>query len=94
MDVHVIIKSPVLTEKSTKMSDEQNKYCFRVDRNAAKIEIGKAIEELFGVKVIHVNTSFVRGKKKKVRYRIGKTPDWKKAIVTLREGDKIEFARV
>lgn len=92
MDSHIIIKSPVLTEKSTGMSEKENKYSFRVGGNATKIEIGKAIEELFKVKVVHVNTSFVRGKKKRVRQRVGKTPDWKKAVVTLRKGDKIEFA--
>ncbi len=92
MDAHIIVKSPYLTEKSTGMSEKENKYSFRVDRNATKIEIKKAVEELFKVKVAHVNTSFVRGKKKRVRHTIGKTPDWKKAIVTLREGDKIEFA--
>ena len=92
MDSHIVIKNPVLTEKSTGMSEKHNKYSFRVDRNATKIEIGGAIEELFKVKVIRVNTGYVRGKKKRVRHKIGKTPDWKKAIVTLREGDKIEFA--
>ncbi len=92
MNAHTVIKSPYLTEKSTGMSEKENKYSFRVDRNATKIEIGKAVEELFKVKVMHVNTSFVRGKKKRVRFRIGKTPDWKKAIVTLRKGDTIEFA--
>jgi len=92
MDAHVIIKRPVLTEKSVGMSEKENKYSFRVDRNATKIEIGKAVEELFRVKVLRVNTSFTRGKKKRVRHKVGKTPDWKKAIVTLREGDKIEFA--
>ena len=92
MNAHAVIKSPYLTEKSTGMSEKENKYSFRVDRKATKIEIGKAVEELFKVKVMHVNTSFVRGKKKRVRFRIGKTPDWKKAIVTLRKGDTIEFA--
>ena len=92
MDSHVIIKSPVLTEKSTGMGEKDKKYTFRVDWNATKIEIKRAIEELFKVKVVRVNTSFVRGKKKRVRHSVGKTSDWKKAIVTLREGDKIEFA--
>ena len=86
-----IILSPVLTEKSSDMSQAHNKYSFRVRRDSNKKEIGAAVQELFKVKVEKVNTISMRGKNKRVRFREGKTPDWKKAIVTLKEGQKIEF---
>lgn len=91
MNAHTIIKNPVVTEKSTDLTGKYNKYSFVVDERANKIEIKKAIEELFKVKVIKVNTVRMRGKQRRVRFQQGKTPDWKKAIVSLREGDKIEL---
>lgn len=77
-----IIKAPVITEKS---NDElQNgKYTFEVNKKATKIDIANAVEKLFNVKVLKVNTMTVKGKKKRVRYVEGKTSDWKKAIVTI-----------
>ena len=77
-----IIERPIITEKS---NDElqQGKYTFRVNKKATKVEIAKAVEKLFEVKVLKVNTMTVGGKKKRVRYKEGKTPDWKKAIVTI-----------
>ena len=77
-----IIIAPVVTEKS---NDElqQGKYTFKVNKKATKVEIGKAVEKLFGVKVLNVNTMIVKGKTKRVRYQEGKTSDWKKAIVTI-----------
>lgn len=86
-----IILSPVLTEKITAMGEAENKYAFRVSRDSNKKEIGRSVERLFKVNVKKVNTITMRGKKKRVRFRIGKTPDWKKAIVTLKEGQAIEF---
>lgn len=86
-----IILSPVLTEKITEMGETGNKYAFRVSRDSNKKEIGRSVEKLFKVNVKKVNTITVRGKKKRVRFRIGKTPDWKKAIVTLNEGQTIEL---
>ena len=91
MKAHTIIKSPVITEKSTDLSEKYNKYSFAVDGRANKIEIKRALEEVFKVKVIKVNTVKMRGKQRRVRFRQGKTPDWKKAIVTLRKEDKIEL---
>ena len=81
----------IRTEKGSGMLP-LNKYLFWVDRSANKIEIGKAIEEIYKVKVSAVNTIMMRGKLKRVRYAMGKTPDWKKAIVTLKEGSKIDIA--
>lgn len=92
MNSHDVIKKPLLTEKSSRMSERENKYSFRVAKSANKIEIRKAVEELFSVKVTSVNTVMMRGKKKRVRHRLGKTPDWKKAVVSLIRSDKIDFA--
>ena len=77
-----IIIRPVITEKS---NDEMQagKYTFEVNKKATKVEIAKAVEKLFEVKVLNVNTMIVKGKTKRVRYQEGKTPDWKKAIVTI-----------
>ncbi len=86
-----IIKSLLQTEKSTMMLSE-NKYLFWVDRKANKIEIRKAIESIYRVTVTKVNTQFSRGKLKRVRYKEGKTPDRKKAVIQLKQGDKIEIA--
>lgn len=84
-----IIKTLVRTEKSAWLEPER-KYCFKVARNANKIEIKKAVEEIYKVKVEGVNTSLVRGKLKRVRQEQGRTTSWKKAVVTLQEGHKIE----
>ena len=70
----------------------ENKYLFWVDKRANKIEIKKAIEEIYKKKVIKVNTIIVSGKKKRVRYKEGYTSEWKKATVTLEKGEKIDVA--
>ena len=77
-----VILKPVVTEKSN-MELENGKYTFKVAKKATKVEIKKAVEKLFGVKVLKVNTMNVDGKERRVRYQPGKTPDWKKAIVTI-----------
>ena len=77
-----IIIAPVVTEKSNDQLQE-GKYTFKVNKKATKVEIAKAVEKLFEVKVLNVNTITVRGKKKRVGYHVGKTSDWKKAIVTI-----------
>ena len=84
-----IVKSLLRTEKGTRLL-EQNKYIFWVDKKANKIQIKQSVENVYKVKVKDVNTVMSRGKKRRVRYVQGKTPDWKKAIVTLKEGSKIE----
>ena len=92
MSTHLydVIREPVITEKGTKLAS-QNKYFFRVCKDATKPAIKKAVEEIFNVKVKDVNTIQVSGKWKRVRMQPGKTSDWKKAIVTLKAGQKIEF---
>jgi len=85
-----VLKKPLITEKSTSLLQE-NKYTFEVDPRANKTEIKQAVQTIFKVKVEKVNTMRVKGKTKRVRNIPGKTPDRKKAIVTLRKGDKIEI---
>jgi large subunit ribosomal protein L23 len=77
-----IIIRPVVTEKSNDGLQE-GKYTFEVNKKATKIEIAHAVEKLFEVKVLNVNTMMVRGKQKRVGYHTGRTSDWKKAIVTI-----------
>ena len=87
-----IIKRPIITEQS--MADaEMKRYTFEVAKTANKIEIAKAVEEVFGVKVVKVNTLRVTGKLKRTgRYPAGRRPSWKKAVVTLSDDSKsIEF---
>ena len=92
-DPYQIVKYPLITEKSTILREDKAQYTFRVDRRANKNEIKKAIETIFkDVSVVSVNTINVRGKPKRFRYnKRGKTSDWKKAIVTLKEGDVIDI---
>lgn len=86
-----IIEGLLHTEKGSNLLP-LNKYIFRVSRNANKLEIKKAVEEIYKVKVASVNVLTVSGKKKRLRYKEGRTTDWKKAIVTLKQGEKIETA--
>lgn len=84
-----IIKTLVRTEKGT-MIEPQRKYLFQVAKKTNKIDIKRAVEEIYKVKVKSVNTVTVKGKLKRVRQEVGLTTPWKKAIVTLKEGEKIE----
>ena len=87
-----IIIKPIVTEKMTAMADKLNRYGFRVCPDANKLQIKKAVEELFGVKVAKVNTLNVKGHLRRQGRTQGYTSDWKKAYVTLTEGSKaIEF---
>jgi large subunit ribosomal protein L23 len=91
-DPRTIIQQMLLTEKGTGLTESQNKYLFRVAPSANKVEIKSAVEKLFNVKVTQVNTMHRPGKNKRVRtMSYGKTSAWKRAVVTLRAGDKIEF---
>ncbi len=87
-----IIQTASLTEKATLLGEKQNKYVFRVAPRANKIQIKQAIEKLFGKTVVAVNTANYAGKKKRERRAdFGRKPHWKKAIVTLKEGEKIDL---
>ena len=85
------ILQPVFTEKATDLADNHNKYTFKVDPRANKIEIQQAIESIYKVKVAKVNTMNVRGKARRYKNIPGKTANWKKAVVTLKEGQDIHF---
>ncbi len=92
MNLREIIKSPIITEKNT-MLNTYNQYTFEVDKRANKIEIAKAVEALFNVKVAKVATVNTPQKKVRRGWRYGTLPGIKKAIVTLKEGHKIEFVQ-
>ncbi len=86
-----IIKTVMVTEKATDCMENAGKYVFKVAPTANKIEIAKAVEELFSVKVQAVNTMNYSGKKKRRGRTVGKRSDWKKAVVTLAEGNTIDI---
>ena len=87
-----IIRKPIfLTEKASRLREDQNKVVFEVVREANKIQIREAIQKLFGVSVVDVNTSQVRGKTKRMGRGYGKLRNWKKAVVTLKAGETIQF---
>lgn len=88
-NAHDVVKGMIRTEKGSTMQP-LNKYLFWVAKNSNKIEIKKAVEDIYKVKADSVNTVSMRGKLKRVRYVMGKTSDWKKAIVTLKPGSKID----
>ena len=85
-----IIINPIITEKSTELQ-EMNKYCFKVNPRANKKEIMNAVSEVFGVQPVTCTIMNIKGKRKRVRYKLGYTSSWKKAIVTIKEGEKIEL---
>ena len=91
MNAHQIILRPLITEKTSAAYQDRGEYTFRVHPDATKPQIRQAIEDLFGVKVTGVWTASQRGKEKRMGQSIGRRPNWKKAIVKLREGDTIEI---
>ena len=86
-----VLVGPLLTEKGTLIKETENKVLFRVALEANKIEIKKAVEDIFKVKVDKIATITCKGKKKRLGRFEGRRPDWKKAIVTLKEGEKLEI---
>ena len=90
MLAHDIIIKPVITEKSMEMMGE-NKFTFVVHRKANKIQIRKAVEEIFKINVVSVNTINMNGKERRVGVHLGRRSDWKKAIVKIADGQKIDF---
>ena len=89
-ELYTVIKSPYLTEKVSSLMGDSNQYAFKVDINASKLQIKKAVEGYFSVDVENVNVVKVKGKNKRSRYRIKKRSDWKKAYVRLAAGQSIE----
>jgi large subunit ribosomal protein L23 len=90
-DLYTILKRPIITEKGTLQKEKYNRVTFEVELKANKIEIKQAVEKLFRVKVLKVNVMNIAGKKKRLGRNLGKRSDWKKAIITLKEGERIEF---
>jgi large subunit ribosomal protein L23 len=84
-----ILVAPIITEKANHQKNRVNAFTFEVDRDANKIQIKHAVEKLFNVHVVEVRTALQHGKTKRLGRSVGQRPDWKKAIVTLREGDNI-----
>jgi len=91
-DAYNFIHNILLTEKATLLSEKHNQYVFRVSPSANKIQIKQAIEQIFNKKVVGVNTANYAGKKKRERRAdFGRRPHWKKAVVTLKEGEKLDL---
>jgi large subunit ribosomal protein L23 len=91
MTKYDILKRPLITEKSTLQKEMANQLSFEVDRKANKVEIRRAVEKVFAVKVVGVRTIQVQGKVKRHGRVLGQRSNWKKAIVTLAEGQHVEF---
>ncbi len=91
MNVYDVLREPLMTEKSMMLREEGNKYVFRVHPDANKFQIKQAVETAFKVKVEKINTMNVTGKKKRLGRHQGKKSNWKKAVITLPEGQSIEY---
>lgn len=91
MDQLQVLKSPLLTEKLDRMREEQLTYAFEIDRRASKYDVKAAIEQIFKVHVEDVRTMVVRGKKKRVGSGVGVQANWKKALIRLRDGEKLDI---
>jgi large subunit ribosomal protein L23 len=91
MDAQQLIRRPLITEKATRMKESSNTICFEVARTANKIEVARAVEKLFGVKVVDVRVANRQGKWKRMGRFLGQRKAWKKAYVRLAPDQKIEF---
>ncbi|MDD2318698.1 MAG: 50S ribosomal protein L23 [Geobacteraceae bacterium] len=94
MNIYDVIQKPLVTEKSTLQKESQGIIAFQVHRDANKLEIKEAVEKLFKVEVLSVNTITVAGKLKRFGRNFGKRSNWKKAYVTLKEGSTVDFFEV
>jgi large subunit ribosomal protein L23 len=86
-----VIQAPLISEKGTQLTESANQVLFKVRPDANKIEVKQAIETLFKVKVVQVRMARYLGKMRRIGRNMGRRPDWKKAYVTLKDGDKIDF---
>lgn len=91
LPAYQVLLRPLVTEKGTHRSTRNNQYAFEIDPRATKVDVRRAIEDLFNVKVEKVRTQTRRGKHRKHRFKAGQTKSWKKAIVTLHEESRIDF---
>lgn len=91
LEPHQVLIKPLVTEKGVHRSTRHNAYAFEINRLATKEDVRRAVEKLFDVKVVKVATQNRKGKTRRTKFRLGKTADWKKAIVTLHEDNRIDF---
>jgi large subunit ribosomal protein L23 len=91
MNLYEVIRRPILTEKNTRLMEQENQYTFEVAREANKIQVKEAVELAFGVHVLDVRTLIVPGKPRRRGRVLGTSKPWKKAVVTLRPGDRIDI---
>jgi large subunit ribosomal protein L23 len=91
LEAHQVLLRPLVTEKGVHRATRSNQYAFEVHREATKLDVKRAVEELFEVKVEKVRTQNRRGKLRRYRYRLGRTGDWRKAIVQLKGDHRIDF---
>lgn len=91
LNIYEIIQEPLITEKITRETEKSHKYAFRIHPKANKKQVKSAVEKIFNVHVTKVNTLNNTGKWRRVRFQPGKTADWKKAIVTVKSGEKIDI---
>jgi large subunit ribosomal protein L23 len=91
MESYTLLRRPIVTEKGTALKDDHNQLVFEVSLEANKSEIKKAVERLFKVTVLSVRTQNRQGKRKRLGRSVGRRKNWKKAIVTLKEGDRVDF---
>ena len=90
--IYKVLLGPHISEKATVVAEEHGQYVFKVAKDATKLEIKKAVEQLFEVSVNSVRTAVVKGKSKRTRFGMGQRSDWKKAYVSLEQGQEIDFA--
>lgn len=91
LEPHQVLLKPLVTEKGVHRSTRNNAYSFEINRLATKLDVRRAVEELFDVKVVKVATQNRKGKPRRTKFRIGRTKDWKKAVVTLDSEHRIDF---
>lgn len=91
LESHQVLLRPLVTEKGVHRASRNNQYAFQIHRDANKLDVKRAVEELFSVKVEKVRTQTRKGKLRRYKFRYGKTADWKKAIVQLHEDHRIDF---
>jgi len=91
MDYLNVLKAPLVTEKLDGLREEQSTYAFEVDRAATKLDVREAVEKLFKVRVLEVRTAIMRGKKKRLGARVGQQSNWKRALVKLQPGQKLDI---
>jgi large subunit ribosomal protein L23 len=91
LESHQVLLRPLVTEKGVHRATRNNQYAFQIHRDANKLDVRAAVEELFDVKVLKVRTQTRKGKLRRYKYRYGRTSDWKKAIVQLHEDHRIDF---